>query len=221
VADMNQKTTEMIACPFCGHEQKMTLWAVIRGDVNTRIKKRIIDGNFFDFKCEHCGEVHTVTYPTLYEDDTHHSMVYLAGSLEHQVEAQQIIAKRRLVVDEKYDYAIRIAESANEFREKVGLISSGLDDRFIEIIKVVLLEKVRSTNKNADIHEVRCFALKDGNLEFSFLGKKDSSLIVKGDFYDYISQKCEEMLKHQDPNPLTVDLSWAVEFLDRNHFVID
>jgi DNA-directed RNA polymerase subunit RPC12/RpoP len=218
---MSQKTTELVACPFCGHKQKMTLWAVVNGEVNTKTKKKIIDGKLFEYQCENCGNTHVVSYPTLYEDDSKNAMVYFAGNMEHWIEANQIVDKRRSVVEAKYDYAIRIADSINEFIEKVSLIDHDLDDRIIEIIKAVLLEKISSNVRGAQVDEIRCSVMKDGSLELTFLGIKPGSVVIAKDFYGYVKNKCSSMLNRQDPNPVIVDLDWAIEFLAKNHFVIE
>jgi hypothetical protein len=148
-------------------------------------------------------------------------MIYFAGRMEHWVEANQIVNKRRATVDAKHDYAIRISDSLNEFREKVCLINSGLDDRIVEIIKAVLIEKIGSTVKSLKVDEIRCMVRSDGCLEFDLLGKKSGAMVVAKDFYGYVSEKCMPMIERQDPNPIVVDLDWAIEFLSRNHFIVE
>lgn len=212
------KTIDIITCPHCGHEQKMTVWGVIDGEVNTKTKSKIINGTFFDQKCKNCGETFAVAYPTLFEDDVHHAMIYYTQTHEQEITAENAIAGRRSVVEAKHDYSIRLTKTPQRFREKIRILDCCLDDRIIEIMKVALLEKLNEDGVFGHVDEVLCWCGDDGNFELEIFGDRHCIAGVKREFYDYLVMKCKASLDRQDPNPIIVDLTWAVDFMIANNF---
>lgn len=213
------KDTDLATCPHCGHEQTVTVWAIVNGDINTRTKSKIINGSFFDYVCKHCGETFTVLYPTLYEDDTNHIMIYCANTPMQESIAIQTVLQRRDSVKEEEDYRIRVTSAPEKWREKVSLAAHGFDDRLVEIMKVALLEKLNNDGSLGNVEDVMCWYDKeDANFELEIFGDRHCLVGVRGDFYKYIKDKCESTLNRKEPNPIIVDIPWAIDFLEDNHF---
>lgn len=216
---MSYKKVETITCFACGSKRKATLWAIVNSLENTKIKKKVVDGTIFEYKCPTCGEINFITYPMLYEDDANKFMVYYAGSLLEIAEAQQIIDKRRSNIKSSDDNIIRIVNSPNALSEKVRLLEENIDDRVIEIMKVILLDNVSKKKLAEHVDEVLCSIRPDGDFDFDFLGERPGSLLVKRDFYKYVEDKCKKFFKNQDENPTEVNIDWAIEFIEKYHFV--
>lgn len=213
------KNTDTAICPHCGQHQTVTVWAIVNGDVNTKTRSKIVNGNFFNYTCKNCGETFSVLYPTLYEDDTNRTMIYYAQSQMQESVAIQTVMQRRESVKAEDDYAIRVTNAPEKWREKVGLAVNGFDDRLIEIMKVALLEKLNNDGSLGNVEEAMCWYDKDdGNFELEIFGDHHCIVGVRGDFYGYIKNMCIATLNRKEPNPMIVDLSWAIDFLDDNHF---
>lgn len=213
------KANDIAICPHCGHKQNMVVWAVTNGDTNTVTKNKIINGTFFNQTCKECGESFTVLYPTLYEDDTSHSMIYYAHTQMQESVAIQTVLQRRELVNEENDYAIRVTNTPDKFREKVNIANCGLDDRLIEIMKIALLEKLNNDGSLGHVNEVLCWCdKKDSDFELEIFCDRHCIVGVRKDFYKYLESKCKPTLDRKEPNPTIVDMTWAITFLEENHF---
>ena len=215
---MSYKTTDTITCPTCGNKQKIIMWSVVDSDVNTRMHQKVLNGTFFEFKCKCCGKISTITYNTLYEDNTNHTMIYYTQTMIGVAEANQVISERRRIVNDRDDYNIRIVTSPNALREKVRIFDQGFDDRIIEVMKALILEELGNKKAAGHVEEILCWVRMDGNFDISVLSEHPGSMMVKRDFYDYVEKKVKRLLDKQYPNPTEVGLDMAFEFLDRNHF---
>ena len=127
------KDTDTAICPHCGNHQTVTVWAIVNGDENTRTKSKIINGTFFNQKCKKCGETFTLLYPTLYEDDTNHTMIYYAQSPMQESIAIQTVMQRRDAVKAEEDYAIRVTSAPEKWREKVNLADDRMSRRELSL----------------------------------------------------------------------------------------
>jgi hypothetical protein len=197
----------------------MTVWAVVDGEVNIRTKNKIINGTFFDQTCKKCGKTFALTYPVLFEDDSHYAMVYYAQTQSQEIDAVRAIDSRRELFEAANDYSIRITRSPQRFQEKVRILDCCMDDRIVEIMKIALLEKLSGEDTFGHVDEVLCWCDDNGG-DFQLEIFSDSHFIVsiRRDFYDYLKSKCQATLDRKEPNPTIVDMTWALEFLEDNNF---
>lgn len=218
---MKNKTIDVITCPYCGHKQNMTFWGVVDANENPKIKQRILNGTFFEQTCKACGEQHLVSYPMLYEDKENRLMIYLNSTPLGISTAQEAIDSRRNVVAEKDDMRIRIVTSPNYLREKLRIFDMGFDDRVVEIVKALILEKVCQEKSLGPVDDVLCWIHNNGDMDVDIFANNTGTLTVKKDFYKYVEGKVKKQLDSQAPNPSEVNLGFAIEFLARNHFVCE
>lgn len=215
----DHKTTDVAICPKCGNKQKMTVWAVVDGSVNTKTKYKIINGNFFDQKCKKCGETFAVIYPTLYEDGAIRTMIYYAQTPMQESVAIQTVLQRRDSVKRETDYSIRVTTAPEKWREKVCIADNGFDDRLVEIMKIAILEKLNGDGALGHIDDALCWYNKaNGSFELEIFGDHHCVVGIRKDFYYQLESKCKATLNRKEPNPIIVDLSWALNFLDENNF---
>lgn len=213
------KTNDTAICPHCGHKQNMVVWAVIHGDTNTKTKQKIIDGTFFNQICKECGKSFSVIYPTLYEDDENHTMIYYAQTSMQESVAIQTILQRREAVSEERDYSIRVTSNPDRWREKVNIANCKLDDRIVEIMKIALLEKLNGDGSLGHVDDILCWCHKDEeDFELEIFGDNHCIVGVRKSFYKYLESKCKATLNRVEPNPMIVDMPWALCFLEENHF---
>ena len=218
---MLYRTIDKIICPYCSNQQNMTFWTVVNADENTRIRKKILDGTFFEQTCKSCGEIHYVTYPMLYQDDTNRFMLYHTSGILEISTAQQAIEKRRNIISARNDYRIRIVTSPNELREKTRIFEKNLDDRVIEIIKVLVLERLSEQKLAGHIDEILCWICDNGDMDIDVLADTTGALTLEKDFYNYVESKTKILLNSQEPNPSEVNLDFAIDFLTRNRFIFE
>ena len=79
------------------------------------------------------------------------------------------------------DYLIRIVMSDNQFREKLFIFDAGLDDRIIEIYKVLILaifQKDSGEESNYEQNELYFFTDDDGKHYIHILADKEPTIAV-------------------------------------------
>ena len=218
---MINKVIDTISCPHCGHKQNITIWGVVDASVNTKTKQKILNGTFFEQICKSCGEPHLVSYPMLYEDKANRLMIYHNTTQLGISNAQEAIDSRRKVVAEKDDMRIRIVTSPNYLREKLRIFEMGLDDRIVEVVKALVLEKLCKEKDLGPVEDVLCWVHNNGDMDIDVFAEQTGSVTVNKSFYSYVEGKVKRQLDEQYPNPSEVNLGFAIEFLDRNHFVCE
>jgi hypothetical protein len=218
---MSIKTTITVTCVHCGAKHRIAAYPIVHVQENPRLAQKVIDGTFYTHKCNKCGNEYDACYSGLYRDDEKCIIICYSVDTQEQVETNCIIDERRAAIgDEARDpYWIRAVQSPNALREKARLFSMGLDDRIIEIMKVNLLEIGQENGTlQGQPREVLCWAADDGTLYFDFISQDYEmfSTEVSRDVYDIIYDECIDLLTEQCPNPTSVGLEFAVEFLVNN-----
>ena len=74
---MSDKVIKAIVCPGCGELSKAEIHTSINPARDKTIRKRVLDGELFDFRCPSCGYTAKLNYPLLYNDMKNRFMVYL------------------------------------------------------------------------------------------------------------------------------------------------
>ena len=149
---MSQSSLISLTCPNCGHAQEFTSWHSINVSLDPDKKTALKNGTLTRFTCVQCGHESELNYPMLYHDPAHQFMIWMrADGTGGDTDLGEL-----LVGDFLNRYRLRLVSSRNELVEKIHVFDEGLDDRFLELFKVV----VQENNKN----------LPEGDLLFAGLG---------------------------------------------------
>lgn len=217
---MSYKSNETIICPHCHASQKGAMWSIVTASESKGMKNKIINGTAFTRKCKECGESFALFYPMLYDDDVNNALIYYTPTVIGELEADEAISERR--AETVHDpYKIRIVTSADHLREKARIFDVGLDDRIVEIIKIVVLEQLAKKKFAGKVKDVLCWVNGDRSLEMAFFGDKSGTMTVDYPFYQYVEAKCKLILNAKSDNVNNIDLNWAIEFLDKNNFILN
>lgn len=204
---MSMERKEAITCPKCGKESEFTIWSSLNGDIDPEAKHTLMNGTLFAFECSHCGYKTNVCYPILYHDMAHSVMIYFVD--EASVEQTKAMFSE---IDEKPEmisagYRRRIVTNQNSLREKAIIFDNELDDRVIEVIKLVFLANAQKQYKEANIKEV-FFLISDGKYMLQFIGDQNLSAEFDRDLYDRIAKDYSARFP-EDDSEFTVDLDYA------------
>ena len=63
---MSKISEETIKCPKCGKESKFVMWSSINTVLDPEMKKKVLTGEIFKFKCNKCGCEARINYSSLY-----------------------------------------------------------------------------------------------------------------------------------------------------------
>src|SRR4051794_15414177 len=127
--------TTRVRCPACGTEQDAQLVQTIDPRENPADKEKLLAGELNVLACSKCSKVTPMASTVLYQDGTNYCQVVPGGekAMEEAAAAFAVsgISGRR-----------RLVPSLNALVEKVKLWDAGLDDRYVEMTKVLLLASI-------------------------------------------------------------------------------
>lgn len=136
---------DIVICPECEHEQKITICPSVNVTTDPEMREKVLSGELFLFTCEKCGYTGFAGYPFVYEDketkggfliylepDCHDREVGIDGDMVDQV-----------VYREK---PMRLVADLNALKEKICIFEAGLDDRVMELFKMLTLTKLHGDN---------------------------------------------------------------------------
>ena len=162
------------------------------------------------FKCEECGNIRNVDYPILYHDMTHEAMIYYVDENSVEQAYQAMVGAENKIGIEMSGYRRRIVTKQNSLREKAIIFDYGLDDRVIEIIKLIY-----HTNANDQVSDVKIddvyFLVSDDKYLLAFIGDKPLSVEVPVSLYDDIKKDFSERFNLMGDKEPIIDYSWALK----------
>ena len=127
-----------IPCPHCHAPQRLRMYERVNTDRHPEWKPMIMDGSLFDLTCTACGQTTRVGYPMLYHDPAKKLIVMLAEN-DNRAEAY---ASLQTLVGEPFPldkgYTVRAVTQPPELAEKITVFDSGLDDRIVELLKLMV-----------------------------------------------------------------------------------
>ena len=203
---MSKSNTEKFTCPHCKNERERRVLTRINVDREPEMRDKVRDLSCFEWRCPICGKTSLVIDPCLYHDMSNQFMVWLMPE-EETPDASGF--------DPLAGYTLRRVDSPNAFREKIAILERGLDDRAVEIMKLLLAIQLQ---KSFDIVELLfCdFDERTGALKFVAVlsDGAEQYASMQGETYARIAQDVEERLFSPSRDFLKIDIDWATEALE-------
>lgn len=112
-------------------------------------------------------------------------------------------------------YMNRVVDDKNRFLEKLQIIDAGLDDRVIELMKLLLLVSLQKNNPDLEIIELLFSFNHDGERSF-VLRLKDNQwgeTAFHQDMYDYIETSFKETLEKD--KEVLINQDWALNIFSQ------
>ncbi len=207
---MSMPCEKTVSCPKCGAPIRFTMWRSINTEIKTALQD-IISGKLFDVQCGACGCKTFVNYPILFNDMINWVMIDYVFPEDRDLAAKSV---QEQFVDK--GVRARVVVSQEELREKAAIFNAGLDDRIVELLKVLVLKSWEPHLAGKKIDHVFYFDLDgspairfslDGEAAFSDLGTER---------YGIVADMAKERLSGMK-EVCVVDRDWAIAFLrDRN-----
>ena len=121
-----------ITCAGCGATPQFTAWESLNVTLDPNQKDALLKGELTRFTCDECGWSGQVVHPLLYHDMQQQFMVWLTP------DGGKRDADTARFPGSMPDYRFRRVADLNELREKVYLFDEGLDDRQMEVLKLIV-----------------------------------------------------------------------------------
>ncbi len=177
---MSQTHEESITCPGCGQTVPFTAYDTLNRAFDPEAADKLMNGNFFEVRCPHCGTVSNPLYSMLYHDPENITLIWYSYSREFLTNSAAVLESLReqvpAVAELAAGYRLRIVDDPLVLAEKALIFKHELDDRLIEIYKLRVEASLRAQYPEADITRVLfdadantflCFT-SDGRLNLPF-----------------------------------------------------
>lgn len=216
---MSRKTTVEIICPACGRRHIVSIWQSINTTIDPEMKIAVRDRSAFLFTCPDCGKQTYLSYGFLYHQMEDRILIHLANTEENAEEIYKMFTDKDDIgpinfVDE--DYLIRIVMSDNQFREKLFIFDAGLDDRIIEIYKVLVLAMYqKESSAEADYNTIGLYFYTgdDGKYYIQIITDRETKGVVEmhSDVYKKLCRDYLPRLKDIRKDDPFIDRQWALK----------
>ena len=216
---MSMPRTVKITCPNCGRESDFVIWDSVNTMLDPETKQAVRDESLFKFTCPHCHETTTVNYSFLYHQMEDHMMIFYSQTDENAEEIYNMIKDESpnslFKTMKEENYLIRIVRSQDELIEKINIFDDGLDDRIIEIIKMLYLAIYQ--HDNPDAQRVMLFYIKRDDkhsLEIIEDNQYKGYFTITNEMYENICKEHLEKLPDIRKDIPFINSSWAMDKLD-------
>ena len=214
---------ERIVCPKCGGEDDFAVWLSINTMDYPEVKQKIMSGEIFLFKCPKCGSETNIKYDCLYHQMENHLMIQVANNDESVKKAVEALEK--ILYDNKVqafqlldsDYTFRIVRDNNQLREKIYIFDHGLDDRVIELMKVIIISHLADTEPDLKVSDL-LLNINEGAPEKFVLKTEDgqwTSFPFVQKTYDIIKTEILDLFASNDDGKRSyiININWAIDYL--------
>ena len=228
---MIKNTRENIKCSKCGTNFDFTVWDSVNFTTEEGLKEKVLSYNIFLATCPHCGDSKNYVYPCLFHDMTKSYMIWFIPDgdetdiksindtwrgLDRDAKNTQL---GELTEDLKY-INLRCVYNIRDLKEKILISDNDLDDRIIEMLKVLLLANMIS-NKQPDVNFETTLiftGIKDEgiikNILF-YIKEQDtySSFSVNFNMYEDIIKNYSDLIPKKEKIYMAIDRKWAINIL--------
>lgn len=200
---------DMTECPHCGHKSAREVLTNINVDKNPELRAAVQDLSCFRWVCPNCGVSSLVIDPCLYHDMSGQFMVWLSPEGKPQDIGN---------FDPLAGYTLRYVEDLNAFREKINVLERGLDDRAVELMKLLLLLQIQ---RDLDVVELLFHDLNERDGTFTYVAilsdGVEQYISMPGDTYQRLANDVAERLYTNNRQFQKIDLEWAKDALELLH----
>ena len=175
---MSINNKQSVKCPKCGQLSDITVWSSITVKDSPDLKEDLLHGKINIFRFPSCHQAALMPSPMLYHDEEKKLMISFtpcADSVQEQQLYDNVMkaSTESGELDKLEGYNLRFVTDFNELLEKLLIFDSGLNDKAVEVIKLMIIMQ------DADKCEHRScrFGKRDGaELEFMITDRKENQV---------------------------------------------
>lgn len=212
---MSDSYVEKVICPECGREGEFTYWRTINTYTEPVMSKMVRTGEAFMYTCPECGKTTIIDFPFIYHQMEDHMMIYYAKE-DDKENAVSFFENQ----DKKFEelkvggemYLNRVVTSLDQFLEKLKIFDAGLDDRAVEMVKLLVTGLVEQQNPDFKADEVLFTFGPAGNKMLSFMkdGSVAFSVELPEQLYNSVWEKYSGRWSALRASGPIIDKKWAL-----------
>lgn len=222
---MAEARRQKILCPKCRKEIEINVWNTVEVPYDDELREQVLKNTFFRVDCVDCKIKFPVAYHCQYNDMLRKFLLWVApnvdlpASKDHKAIAEY---NEKLKTDNRLrlaqgGYRYRIVRNNNELREKTIIFEEGLDDRYIETMKLVYVplikKEIKEENKIAGIYFDK---RAEGGYQLMVLFNNLPPMCAAVDMniYEDMKVKLKDIVDESTPEGLCqIDAAWALKVM--------
>ena len=206
-----------ITCEQCGKAFSFTTLPAIDTGNDPSWHEKVRSGEAFAGVCPHCGDKKFYDYSFLYKERETHTLVYYAAGEEDFQEACRTMTGQNPAVpwENISSWRRRIVANRDILAEKLLILDAGLDDRFVEMEKVLAYSFLQKKNPALLVDAVRFDGNKQEGYHIAFLlkGEITGAYAFDMSLYKKLKATFAVKLKKTERTDILIDSRWAAEML--------
>ena len=220
---MSEITKQTIACPKCGKMIQIDVWDSIDIPYDIEQKEKVLKNTFFKATCEDCKISFPIAYKCLYNDMEQKFLIWLAPRLEEEEKAEVAEYNAKLKTDNRLrlaqgGYTYRIVRNDNELREKVLIFDEGLDDRYIETMKLVYVpafkKNIAKDSKILGLYFDKKSSGEGYQWVLIFDNRKPVIADINMDIYEDMKDKLHDLVEEKTGEGfIQISAPWAMDIM--------
>ena len=222
---MSYRSVHKVVYPHCKNEYEVECYDTVNITIDKELFSDFRNGKLFVEECKYCKQKYNYLRPLIYHDMEKKFIVYYVNSIDMLEDAILELDEFKGAFNGIYkDYKLRIVvDSIIKFIEKVEVLTNGLDDRVIEVYKLIMVDNLKITEDQLfyiefikDMTDQRFTLIKENGVEeyFGFSKEcydgmsedlnacecfvKDDSYVVDYQYADNMLDKCDEETKSKN-----------------------
>lgn len=217
---MSLNAKQNVKCPRCGQMTEVTVWNSITVKDSADLKQDLLHGKVNMFHCPSCSHTALMPTPMLYHDEEKRLMISFSPCNDPLLKNQlfdniQKSSKESGELDKLEGYNLRFVTDYNEFLEKILIFDNEMNDKTIEVIKLMILSQ---DLEKAQFRICRFGKTENGTMEFMIYDEKEKQTYtssVPKETYDTINTQLRESgVKPYSFGWEMVDPSYATKLLN-------
>ena len=205
-------------CPECGAAGEKKIKGRERFEGNADRKQAIISGEYFEWQCPGCDKRFFINSPFLYYDAQKAFMVYFVPGYKETFYKIPTVVR----TDKNYDThgsRLRMVSGFTSFVEKIRIFETGLDDRIVEMIKLLYINMHIQDSGEKVYDMVFENADENGDLYFGvYLESEDYEQLIPKSVLDNTTAEFSSMLPPEVHDGFTVvDQSWVAKVMNKEN----
>ena len=241
---MSDVAKQMISCPYCNRTAYFNIWNSINTKTHPETYRQVRNLSLFRFCCPYCRQTSTIIYSFLYHQMESSLMIYFVPEEEELKHTQKLLEtvsagtqkddeastgittapEDRLLENALAHYRYRIVRTHEEFLEKLAIFDAGLDDRIIELAKVILSAEAERQLSGYSFHVKGAFFTVNTETKerkLVFLDKNSSQTATVSfdryvvNVYNQIVEQYRAVLEGPHKKDTVIDRNWASDILKK------
>lgn len=143
---MSINIKQSVKCPKCAQMSEVTVWSSITVKDSQDLKADLLAGKINMFKCPSCEHIALMPHPMLYHDEDKKLMISFSPTNDTVLKENMFSnikesSKKSGELEKLEGYNLRFVTDYNELLEKVLIFDNELNDKAVEVIKLMILSQ--------------------------------------------------------------------------------